>query len=118
MSWLLLSGAILAEVVGTLSLRVAAGGRRAWYLLVVAAYVVAFALLSGALAAGMPLGVAYGMWAAVGIVLTALASRVLFRENLTPMMLAGFGMIALGVLLIELGGGDTAMVAAGCPSAG
>jgi small multidrug resistance pump len=104
MSWLLLSGAILAEVVGTLSLRVAADGRRAWYLLVGAAYVVAFALLSGTLAAGMPLGVAYGMWAAVGIVLTALASRVLFREPLTPVMLAGFGLIAAGVLLIELGG--------------
>lgn len=118
MSWLLLSGAILAEVVGTLSLRVAAGGRRAWYLPVIGAYVVAFAMLSGALAAGMPLGVAYGLWAAVGIVLTALASRALFGEALTPMMLAGFGMIAVGVLLIELGGGGTVMVAAGCPSAG
>ncbi|WP_394213849.1 DMT family transporter [Brachybacterium vulturis] len=118
MSWLLLGGAILAEVVGTLSLRAATEGRRAWYVLVVGAYVVAFALLSGTLAEGMPLGVAYGMWAAVGIVLTALASRVLFRENLTLMMLAGFGMIAVGVLLIELGGGDTSAVAAGCLSAG
>lgn len=104
MSWLLLGGAIGAEVVGTLSLRVAAEGRRSWYLLVGVSYVVAFALLSGTLAAGMPLGVAYGMWAAIGIVLTALASRVLFREPLTPMMIAGFAMIAAGVLMIELGG--------------
>ncbi|ATG50624.1 QacE family quaternary ammonium compound efflux SMR transporter [Brachybacterium vulturis] len=104
MGWSLLGGAILAEVIGTLSLRVAAGGRRPWYLLVAVAYLLAFALLSGTLAAGMPLGVAYGMWAAVGIVLTALASRVLFREALTPVMLAGMGMIAVGVLLIELGG--------------
>lgn len=118
MSWLLLSGAILAEVIGTLSLRGAAGGRRAWYLLVGVAYVAAFGLLSGTLAAGMPLGVAYGMWAAVGIVLTALASRALFGEALTPMMLAGFGMIAAGVLLIELGGTDTSMVAACCRSTG
>lgn len=104
MSALLLTGAILAEVIGTLTLRAAADGRRAWYLLVVATYVVAFTLLSGALAAGMPLGVAYGLWAAIGIVLTALASRALFREPLTPVMLAGMVMIAAGVLLVELGG--------------
>jgi len=104
MSWLLLGGAIVAEVIGTLALRAAAGGRRAWYALVVVAYLLAFTQLSGALAAGMPLGVAYGMWTAIGIVITALASRVLFREALTPVMLAGMGMIAAGVLLIELGG--------------
>ena len=66
-------------------------------------YVIAFALLSGALQTGMPLGVAYGVWAAAGIVLTALLSRVLFQEALTPLMLAGMGMIAAGVLLVELG---------------
>ncbi|AXK46505.1 DMT family transporter [Brachybacterium saurashtrense] len=104
MSWMLLSGAILAEVAGTLSLRVAATGRRRWYLPVAVGYLLAFALLSAALAAGMPLGVAYGIWAAVGIVATALLSRLLFREALTPVMLAGMGLIAVGVLLVELGG--------------
>ena len=104
MSALLLGGAILAEVVGTLSLRLATDGRRAWYALVVLGYLLAFVLLSGALAAGMPLGVAYGLWAAIGIVLIALVSRALFQEALTPVMLGGMGLIALGVLLIELGG--------------
>lgn len=104
MSWLLLIGAVLSEVAATLSLRVAADGRRAWYLLVVLGYVVAFTFLSGSLATGMPLGIAYGVWAAAGIVLTALLSRVLFREALTPMMLGGIGLIVAGVLLIELGG--------------
>ena len=104
MSALLLGGAILAEVVGTLSLRLATEGRRAWYALVVLGYLLAFVLLSGALAAGMPLGVAYGLWAAIGIVLTALISRALFQEALTPVMFGGMGLIALGVLLIELGG--------------
>lgn len=104
MTWLLLSGAVVSEVASTLSLRVAAGGRRAWYALVVVGYVIAFGLLSGALQAGMPLGVAYGVWAAAGIVLTALLSRLLFREALTPLMMAGMGLIMVGVLLIELGG--------------
>lgn len=104
MSWLLLSGAILSEVAGTLSLRAAATGRRAWYIPVVLGYLGAFAFLSATLQTGMPLGVAYGVWVAVGIVLTALLSRVLFREALTPMMLGGMALIAVGVLLIELGG--------------
>jgi len=104
MSWLLLGGAVVSEVASTLALRIAAGGRRAWYALVVLGYVIAFGLLSGALQAGMPLGVAYGVWAAGGIVLTALFSRLLFREALTPMMMAGMGLIVAGVLLIELGG--------------
>lgn len=104
MSWLLLAGAILTEVAATLSLRMAATGRRRWYVPVVLGYVLAFALLSGALAAGMPLGVAYGVWTAVGIIATALLSRLLFREALTPVMLGGMGLIVVGVLLVELGG--------------
>ena len=104
MNILLLVGAILAEVGGTLSLRMATAGRRNWYALMALGYLLAFGFLSAALANGMPLGVAYGLWAAIGIVLTALVSRALFREALTPVMLAGMGLIAAGVLLIELGG--------------
>lgn len=104
MNILLLVGAILAEVGGTLSLRMATADRRSWYALMALGYLLAFGFLSAALANGMPLGVAYGLWAAIGIVLTALVSRALFREALTPVMLAGMGLIAAGVLLIELGG--------------
>lgn len=103
MSWLLLIGAVGCEVAATLTLRAAAGGRRALYLVVVLGYIAAFALLSGSLAAGMPLGVAYGIWTAAGVALTALASRVLFEEPITPLMAAGIAMIGAGVLLIELG---------------
>ena len=105
MSWLLLAGAVLAEVGGTLSLRMAStGGDRRWYAPLVLGYLAAFALISGALSLGMPLGVAYGVWVAVGIVLTAVLSRILFREPLTPLMLAGMGLIVAGVMLVELGG--------------
>ena len=70
MTWLLLAGAVLAEVGGTLSLRMAStGGDRRWYVPLVLGYVLAFSLISGALSLGMPLGVAYGVWVAVGIVL-------------------------------------------------
>ena len=52
---------------------------------------------------GLALGVAYGIWAAAGVALTAVASRFLFAEPLTRRMLAGIGLIVVGVLLVELG---------------
>jgi small multidrug resistance pump len=68
-----------------------------------ARYVVAFGLLAVALTLGLPIGVAYGIWAATGVALTAVLGRVLFREPLTRLMLAGIGLIIVGVLLVELG---------------
>ena len=103
MAWLYLVGAILFEVGGTLSLRMAATGRRLWYLAVTVGYVTAFGLLAVVLILGMPLGVAYGIWSASGVALTALAGRVLFREPFTWVTAAGVALIAGGVLLIELG---------------
>ncbi|MDN5548166.1 MAG: QacE family quaternary ammonium compound efflux SMR transporter, partial [Rhodococcus sp. (in: high G+C Gram-positive bacteria)] len=45
------------------------------------------------------------IWTACGVALTAIASRILFREPLTKLMIVGIGLIAAGVLLIELGAG-------------
>ncbi|GAB2616183.1 multidrug efflux SMR transporter [Kocuria arenosa] len=103
MAWLFLTVAILTEVAGTLSLRMAARGRPRWYAAVVAGYLVAFTCLGLALAEGMALGVAYGIWSATGVALTALAGRLLFREPFTWVTAAGVALIAGGVLLIELG---------------
>ena len=103
MQYLLLIAAILCEVSATLALRVAARGRVSFYALVLIGYTVAFTLLWASLRQGMPLGVAYGIWAAAGVALTAIASRVLFREPLTPKMVGGIALIVVGVLLVELG---------------
>ncbi|TDL42532.1 DMT family transporter [Kocuria rosea] len=103
MAWLFLGVSILTEVAGTLSLRMAARGRPRWYAAVAVGYLVAFTCLSLVLAEGMALGVAYGIWSASGVALTALAGRVLFREPFTWVTAAGVALIAGGVLLIELG---------------
>ncbi|OYO20497.1 QacE family quaternary ammonium compound efflux SMR transporter [Enemella evansiae] len=103
MSWVLLMGAILSEVTGTLSLRVASGGRHRWYVAVAAGYLMAFTFLSLALHGGIPLGIAYGIWAATGVALTALLAKPLFGEPLTPVMGLGIGLIIAGVLAVELG---------------
>ena len=101
--YLALAVAVLAEVAGTLSLRMAALGRPRWYVAVVVGYVIAFGMLSVTLAAGIPLGIAYGIWSATGVALTALLGRVLFRDPLNGVMLGGLGLIMAGVLLVELG---------------
>lgn len=106
MEWLFLAGAIATEVAATLSLRVASTTKKSpvlWYAIVGIGYVAAFTFLSLALQAGMPLGVAYGIWSAVGVALTAIFSRVFFKESLTGLMIVGIILIIGGVLLIELG---------------
>lgn len=101
MTLVILGLAIVSEITGTLSLRVAARGRPAWYAALGVGYLAALGLLSLALDRVLGLGVAYGIWAASGVALTAVLSRLIFKEPLTGVMAGG---IAVGVLLIELGG--------------
>lgn len=98
-----LGGAIIAEIVATLSLK-AALESPGFYAVVVIGYVAAFTCLDRVLRLGMPIGVAYGLWGAIGVAATALLSPVLFGEQLSAVMLAGIAVIVAGVLCIELGG--------------
>lgn len=100
--WTMLGVAIVSEVVATLSLR-AALDHRAWFVLVAAGYLVAFALLGAVLAAGMPVGVAYGIWAASGVALTAVLAALVFSDPLTLQIGLGIAAVIVGVLLVELG---------------
>ncbi|PTR28886.1 small multidrug resistance pump [Rhodococcus sp. OK519] len=101
MRWWLLSGAIGCEVAATLSLR-AATDHPVWYVLVVAGYLASFAFLAVVLR-HMAVGVAYGIWGACGITLTALLASVLFGDALTALMGAGIALVIAGVLTVELG---------------
>ena len=100
--WLLLSAAIGLEVTATLSLR-AALDRPGWYAVVVAGYLGAFTALGFVLRLGMSVGVAYGIWSAIGVVLTAVLGRLLFGDPLTLLMSAGIALVIGGVLAVELG---------------
>ena len=98
-----LIGAIAGEVAGTVSLRMASSGRKLWWIGVAAGYIFAFSMLVVVLGQGVALGVAYGIWAASGVALTAVASKFLFNEPFTWVMAAGIALIIGGVLLVELG---------------
>lgn len=102
MRWLYLGAAILSEVSGSLALR-AALDHPAWYAWVAIGYVASFVLLALVLRLGTPVGVAYGIWAACGVAITAVAAAFLFDDPLNWTMGAGFAAIIGGVLLIEMG---------------
>jgi small multidrug resistance pump len=104
MSWVWLALAILSEVAGTLCLRASSGlQRKIWVIPVAISYIAAFFFLGQTLASGMPLGVAYGLWAACGVALVCLLSRVIWKDPLTRMALIGIGCIVAGVMLVEAG---------------
>jgi small multidrug resistance pump len=103
--WLTLAGAIIVEVVATLSLRASDGFRkRAWIAPIVVGYLLSFYLLYLSLGLGMPVGIAYGVWSACGVALVAVFARFLFQEPLTLMMTLGIALIIGGVLTIEMVG--------------
>lgn len=100
--WLYLGAAIACEVTGSLSLK-GALDQPALYAVVVIGYLGAFVFLARTLKAGLPLGVAYGIWGATGVALTAGLAALIFGEPLTPLMGAGIAVIIAGVLCVELG---------------
>ncbi len=100
--WLLLGASIACEVSGSLSLK-GALDHPALYIVVAVGYLSSFALLAGVLRRGMALGVAYGIWGAMGVALTSTLSALIFDEPFTAIMAGGLAMIIGGVLTVELG---------------
>ena len=104
MIWVFLAGAILCETAATMCLRASDGLRsKVWAAPVVGGYVAAFALLWSAIAGGLPISSAYGIWAACGVALAVVSARVFFGERLNPTVIAGLALVSGGVLLIEFG---------------
>ena len=102
--WFWLIGAVVAEVFGTISLRFSDGFTRLVpSLLVLLGYGVAFVALSQALVRGMPVGVAYGTWAALGVTLVAVVGATFLGESLTWVQIGGLVLVIGGVLALELG---------------
>lgn len=101
-TWLILLGAIVAEVIATTALRSSDGLRKVGPTVVmVVGYGVSFYLLSLTLKA-IPMGVAYAVWSGVGLVLIALAGRIVFGQRLDAPALIGMALIVAGVAVINL----------------
>ncbi len=100
--WALLGAAVGVEVAATLSLR-ASQDHSVWLVVVVAGYLGAFVLLTLVLRAGVPVGVAYGIWGALGTAGTAVLAAAIFGDPFTWPIVVAIGLIIAGVLLVELG---------------
>jgi small multidrug resistance pump len=102
--YLLLALAIAAEVSATVSLKLSDGfSRLVPSLVVVGGYATAFVALAAVLKLGLPVGVVYAVWAAVGVAAVALIGALFLREPITPLMIGGLVLVVGGVMLIELG---------------
>ncbi|GAA0479160.1 SMR family transporter [Parasphingorhabdus litoris] len=101
MHWIYLGIAIAAEVAGSAALKESAGFTKLGFAAFsVASFAVALFFLSLALRV-VPLGIAYAMWAGIGIVLISLLGVVVFRQTLDFAAIAGIGLIITGVIVIN-----------------
>ncbi|MFE0800871.1 DMT family transporter [Streptomyces sp. NPDC058812] len=104
MGYLLLAGAIAAEVAGTTAMKYSEGfSRLGPSLLTALAYVLSFALLAQTLKV-LAVGTAYAIWAGVGTAAIAAIGVVFMGEGMTLTKAAGIALIIIGVVVLNLGG--------------
>lgn len=101
-AYALLGLAIISEVIGSTFLVKSEGFTKLVpSLVVVILFALAFYLLSQVIKV-IPLGIAYAIWAGVGIVLTALVGYFVFRQTLDLPAMLGIFLIVSGVVVINL----------------
>ena len=101
--YIMLGAAIVSEVFAETCMKLSEGfAKKAWIAGIVVGYVVSFYLLAGALTE-IPLGMAYAIWSGVGIVLTAVIGRIIWREAFNVKKVVGVALVIAGVILLRLG---------------
>lgn len=103
MAYIYLTAAIVAEVIGTSSLKASDGFTRLWPTLIVCvAFALAFFFLSMALRT-IPVGLAYAIWSGMGTALIVMIGALLFRQVPDLAAIAGIALIISGVVVINVG---------------
>ena len=105
-AYLQLGAAIVVEVAATALLKQSDGMSR--LLPTVASllgYGISFFLLSKVLDI-VPMGISYGIWSGIGIVLVSLMGLLFFGQKLDLAACLGLGLIVLGVLVINFFSGS------------
>jgi len=104
--YLYLAIAIVAEVIATASLKSVKGFSTPLPLvLVIIGYAISFWMLT-LVVRSIPVGIAYAIWAGLGIVLVSVAALVLYQQKLDTAALLGMGLIVSGVVVIQLFSGS------------
>ena len=101
LAYLQLGGAILLEVIATSCLKQSEGmSRLVPTVTALVGYGFSFFLLSLVLKV-IPMGVSYGIWSGVGIVIVSIIGLVFFGQKLDMAACIGLGFIVVGVLVIN-----------------
>lgn len=102
MAYIYLSIAIIAEVVATSALKSAEQFTKLGpSTIVILGYAVAFYCLSIVLKT-VPVGVAYAIWAGLGIVLVAIVGSIIFKQVPDLPAIIGMALIVSGVVIINV----------------
>ncbi|WP_421730358.1 DMT family transporter [Brevundimonas sp.] len=102
MKYLMLSIAIVSEVLATTAMKQSDGFTRPlWSVLTVVGYLIAFFFLAQTLKT-IPTGVAYAIWSGVGIVLISAAAWIFQGQKLDLPAMAGMGLIIAGVVVMNV----------------
>ncbi|CNE43469.1 multidrug/spermidine efflux SMR transporter subunit MdtJ [Yersinia nurmii] len=101
--WIFLGLAIVAEIIGTLSMKYASvsgelTGHLVMYVMITGSYI----LLAMAIKK-VALGVAYALWEGIGILIITLFSVLWFGETLSPLKIAGLVTLVGGIMLVKSG---------------
>lgn len=100
--YIYLAIAIAAEVVATTSMKAVSGFSKPLPLiLVIGGYALAFSMLT-LVVRSIPVGIAYAIWAGLGIVLVSIAAAFLYNQKLDLPAMLGMGLIVAGVVVIQL----------------
>ncbi|HIP10939.1 MAG TPA: multidrug efflux SMR transporter [Rhodospirillales bacterium] len=96
--WLFLSGAILLEVAGTISMKLSEGFTRPIpSVLIFVFYIISFVALTFAIEK-IEVSIAYTIWAGVGTALIAIIGLVYFGEPATAIKFISIILIIIGVI--------------------
>ncbi|MBQ27376.1 MAG: QacE family quaternary ammonium compound efflux SMR transporter [Nitrospiraceae bacterium] len=102
MAYTYLFMAIVAEVIGTVALKASEEFTKFLpSVVVVLGYGMAFYFLSVVLRT-IPVGIAYAVWAGIGIVLIAIAGALVFKQIPDLPAIVGISLIISGVVIIYL----------------
>ena len=102
LNWIYLAGAIALEILATSALKASDGFTKPWpTAILIIGYVGAFYCLSLALRA-IPMGVAYGIWSGVGIVVISLIGYFVYKQALDLPAIVGITLILAGTVIIKV----------------
>lgn len=101
--YLLLSVSVIFEVFADTCMKLSNGFARKLPIVgIVIGYAVSFTMLSKVLQA-LPLGLAYAIWTSAAVALTAVVSRIVWKEKFNAMKVVGVGLIIFGVVCMRMG---------------